>query len=74
MQQGEAEKALAEAGRAREELRRGGAAEELAGRLAGLEAAIAAAGSAARWRQAAADELRGAGKCVDLAEVRPLAM
>ena len=63
------EKARAEAGRAGDELKRGGATEEFGGRLAALEAAISAASKALEWRQKARDELGAASRCLELVQV-----
>ena len=57
------------AARARDELRVGGAIEEFAGRLEALEEALKAAAKAAQWRQKACEEMDGALKCAQLAEV-----
>ncbi len=67
---GAADQAESAAARAREELRRAGAAEEFAARLDALDAAIGAAAKAVQWRQKAGEEIDGALKCVQLAEVR----
>lgn len=69
MADGAAGQAEPAAARAREELRRAGAAEEFTGRLDALDAAIGAAAKAAQWRQKAGEEIDGAHKCVQLAEV-----
>ena len=70
MQQ-EMDKARAEAVRAHEELRRGGASEGLKLRLATLQAAIESASQELMWRQKAAEELAAVVRCVELAQVPP---
>ena len=69
VQQKQMDKAQAEADRAREELVRGRAYNELSHRLATLEAAISATSEALRWRQKAFQELDAAARNLELLQV-----
>ncbi len=70
MLRNEIEKAQVQAVRAHDELHRAGAIEELAPRLAALEAAISTTSQAIQWRKKAFDEITAASRCVELAQVR----
>ena len=64
------DKARAQAVRAHEELKRGGAADEHRLRLATLEAAIHTTGEQLQWRQKALEELAAVTRCAELAQAR----
>lgn len=69
VQASQVDKAQAEADRARVELRRGGALDEYAHRLATLEAAIGATSEALQWRQKSFQDLEAAERNLELLQV-----